>query len=127
MARNSAVHPVLSDEAVTLVATRFRVLGDPTRLRLLNLLLQGEVAVLELVSRTGLGQPTVSKHLGVLLREGIVARRQQGTQAFYRVADASVAALCDLVCEGLATRLSGHLDALPARARGMRRARRARA
>ncbi len=123
MARISTAHPVLSDEAVALVAERFRALGDPTRVRLLNVLLQGEAPVLALVSRTGIGQPTVSKHLGVLLREGIVARRQQGAQAFYRVADSSVAALCELVCEGLATRLTDHLEALPARARGARRTR----
>jgi ArsR family transcriptional regulator len=105
---------------VALVAARFRALGDPTRVRLLNELLQGERPVLALAARTGLGQPTVSKHLGVLLREGIVGRRQQGTQAFYRVTDPSMAALCDLVCESLAAKLSGHLEALPARSRPRR-------
>ena len=127
MPRNTPDHPALSDDAVVLVAARFRVLGDPSRVRLLNQLLQGERPVLELVASTGLLQPTVSKHLGILLREGIVARRQQGTQAFYRVADPSIAALCDLVCDGLAAKLAGHLDALPARTRSRRRVRAVRA
>ena len=123
MPRSATDHPALSDDAVALVAARFRALGDPSRVRLLNELLQGERPVLELAASTGLLQPTVSKHLGILLREGIVARRQQGTQAFYRVADPSIAALCDLVCDGLATRLAGHLESLPARTRSRRRVR----
>jgi DNA-binding transcriptional ArsR family regulator len=116
-----ARHAELSDEALELVAARFRLLGDPTRLRLLRELLQGECPVLELAERVGLPQPTVSKHLSVLRSEGIVARRQQGLQAFYSVKDASVATLCDIVCQGLARRLTGHLAALPPTSRALER------
>jgi ArsR family transcriptional regulator len=114
----AARHAELSDEALELVAARFRLLGDATRLRLLRELLQGECPVLELAERVGLPQPTVSKHLSLLRSEGIVARRQQRLQAFYSVKDTSVAALCDIVCLGLAKRLTSHLAALPSRARG---------
>jgi ArsR family transcriptional regulator len=102
----------LSDEAIDLVAARLRLLGDPARLRILRELLRGECSVLELAERVGLQQPSVSKHLSVLRGEGIVARRQEGLHSFYSVADASVAKLCDLVCEGLARRLTGHLASL---------------
>ncbi len=120
-------HADLSDEALELVAARFRMLGDATRLRLLRVLLQGECPVLELAEQVGLPQPTVSKHLSLLRSEGIVERRQQGLQAFYSVKDASVPALCDIVCLGLAKRLTSHLAALPPRAlakegRGLRKA-----
>ena len=102
----------LSDEAIDLVAARLRLLGDPARLRILRELLRNECSVLELAERVALQQPSVSKHLSVLRSEGIVARRQEGLHSFYSVADASVSKLCDIVCEGLAKRLTGHLASL---------------
>lgn len=102
----------LSDEAIGLVAARLRLLGDPARLRILRELLRGECSVLELAERIELQQPSVSKHLSMLRSEGIVARRQEGLHSFYSVADDSVSELCDIVCEGLAKRLSGHLASL---------------
>jgi len=84
------------------VAERFRVLGDATRLGILRILLEGgELSVGEIVARTGATQANVSKHLGVLLRAGIVARRQEGTNAYYSVADPSLPRLCDIVCDRL--------------------------
>lgn len=115
MPTRAARPAALSEAALALVAQRFRVLADPTRLRLLHELMPGERAVQDLAERTGLPQPTVSKQLAVLRAEGIVARRPQGLQAFYRVSDRSVASLCDLVCRGLAHRLSGELESLPPR------------
>lgn len=84
------------------VAERFRILGDATRLAILRTLLQsGELSVGELVSRLDTTQANVSKHLGVLLRAGIVSRRPAGTAAYYAVADPSLERLCDLVCNRL--------------------------
>jgi DNA-binding transcriptional ArsR family regulator len=117
----TASHAGLSDEALGLVAARFRLLADPTRLRILRELLPGECTVTELAARLRVQQPTVSKHLAALRSEGVVARRQEGLHAFYRVADPSVARLCDIVCRGLARRLAGHLDALPRAARSAAR------
>ncbi len=108
-------HLPLSEEALGLVAARFRALGDPARLRLLDALMQHEASVQELVSTSGLAQPNVSKHLALLRREGVVARRSEGNRAIYRVIDPSVRTLCEIVCGGLADRLARHLDALPSR------------
>jgi DNA-binding transcriptional ArsR family regulator len=84
------------------VAERFRVLGDATRLGILRTLLeQGELSVGDIVGRTGSTQANVSKHLGVLLRAGIVSRRQEGTAAYYAIADPSLPHLCDIVCDRL--------------------------
>ena len=105
-------HAALSDEALELVAGRLRLLGDPARLRILRELMRGECPVLELAERIGLQQPSVSKHLSTLRKEGIVTRRQEGLRSYYSVADPSVAKLCELVCEGLAKRLTGHLASL---------------
>ncbi len=84
------------------VAERFRMLSDPTRLRIIQLLLdQGEMNVGDVVTRLGLSQANVSKHLRQLLDAGIVTRRSEGTSAYYAVQDTTVMQLCDLVCDRL--------------------------
>jgi len=103
----------MSGEAVELVAARFRVLADTSRLRLLDLLMeQGEASVQGLVERSGLSQTNVSRHLGLLRREGLVARTRDGNRALYRIADPSVEKLCRLVCGGISDQLAGGLDAM---------------
>ena len=93
-------HP-LPDDLVELIAERFRVLGEPTRIKLLDGLRDGEATVLELTARIGTTQQNVSKHLGVLQRAGIVARRKQGNFAHYRIVDEGVYSLCEDVCGSL--------------------------
>ncbi len=84
------------------VAERFRVLADSTRLTILGHLIDdGEMNVGQLVDALGTSQANISKHLRVLLDAGVVARRQQGTAAYYRLDDPVVIALCDLVCNRL--------------------------
>ncbi|MCP5058592.1 MAG: winged helix-turn-helix transcriptional regulator [bacterium] len=113
MARRAPPPPTLSEEALRMVATRFRVLGDPGRLRILNQLMQGEASVGELVDEVDLEQPTVSRHLAVLRREGIVSRRSEGNRGIYRIEDPTVTRLCAIACGGLLEQLAGELDALP--------------
>lgn len=91
----------LSDELVELIAERFRALGEPTRIKLLDTLRQGEATVIELTALVGTTQQNVSKHLGVLQRAGIVARRKHGNFAYFRIADPTVYALCEVVCGSL--------------------------
>jgi DNA-binding transcriptional ArsR family regulator len=88
----------LTPEAMDQVAERFRVLGEPTRLRLLNGLRQGERSVGELVEAMKATQANVSKHLQVLYSAGFVSRRREGTAVLYQLADPTVFQLCDLVC-----------------------------
>lgn len=102
----------LSQEALELIATRFRLLSDPMRLRILHTLGDGEMNVTELVSATSAGQANVSKHLGVLLEAGIVSRRKEGLNAIYRVSDATIFDLCDAVCSRLKTQLETRQNAL---------------
>ena len=104
MARRPQKAP-LSREALELVAQRFRALGEATRLELLQALFQGERTVQDLVAATGATQANVSKHLGLLADQGLVARRREGLFVHYRIADDSVLALCELVCGSLARRL----------------------
>jgi DNA-binding transcriptional ArsR family regulator len=94
------LHP-LPEPVIELVAQRFRALGEPQRIRLLEQLMNGEASVQELVAATGAGQQNVSKHLGVLLHAGIVGRRKQGTFVYYRIVDDVVYSLCEQVCDSL--------------------------
>ena len=101
----SAVAHPLPDDLVELIAQRFRVLGEPTRIKLLDRLREGEATVLELTSAIGTTEQNVSKHLGVLRRDGIVARRKQGNYSYYSIADAGVFDLCEHVCGSLQKQL----------------------
>lgn len=81
-----------------LIGERFKALAEPTRLRILNTLRQGELTVSELIDATGLGQANISKHLQLLHAQGFVERRKQGLYIFYRLADEDVFLLCEIVC-----------------------------
>jgi len=112
MARRKPKHPLLTDEALRMVAERFRALGDPTRLRILNTLMQGESSVQDLVGNTGLEQSNVSRHLSVLRREGVVERRAEGNRAVYSISDPTIVQLCGIVCGGLEGMLADGLQSL---------------
>ncbi len=94
----------LPKEALEQVAAYFQALSEPTRLSLLNLLRDGERNVGELAQLTGFTAANVSRHLALLTMHGLVARDSRGTSVYYRIADESVYALCDLVCGNLARR-----------------------
>ena len=90
-------HP-LPDDLVELIARRFRVIGEPMRIRLLDRLRDGEASVSELAETLDASQQNVSKHLSVLADSGIVGRRKAGNHVYYRIVDEAVFALCDQVC-----------------------------
>ena len=106
----SIPHP-LPEPLIDLIARRFRVLGEPTRIRLLDALREHDATVTELHEALGASQQNVSKHLGVLLQAGIVTRTKHGTSARYAIVDDGVFALCEHVCGGLRRQLA-ELDAL---------------
>jgi DNA-binding transcriptional ArsR family regulator len=103
-------HP-LPERLVELVAQRFRVLGEPMRIKLLDRLSEGDATVSELQDAVNASQQNVSKHLGILLAAGMVARTKRGNQARYSISDPSVFELCDLVCGGVRRQLQ-ELEAL---------------
>ena len=105
IAKEMAVPDPLPDDLLELIAERFRVLSEPTRIKLLDRLREGDATVLELTELIGTTQQNVSKHLGVLQRNGIVARRKQGNFAYYRIVDEGVFSLCEAVCGSLQERV----------------------
>ena len=95
----------LPEPLIDLVAQRFRVLGEPMRIKLLDRLRDGEATVGELRDALGASQQNVSKHLGILHAAGMVSRTKHGTQAVYAISDPSVFELCDQVCGGVRRQL----------------------
>src|SRR5262249_33683884 len=86
---------------VDLVAQRFRVLGEPMRIKLLDHLREGPASVGELQAAIGASQQNLSKHLGILHAAGMVSRTKQGTRTMYAISDPDVFELCEQVCGGL--------------------------
>lgn len=81
---------------VDLTTRFFQVLGDPTRLRIVELLLEGEKNVSELVQRLGVPQARVSSHLGCLRWCGYIGTRREGRFIYYRITDVRVLELMHL-------------------------------
>ena len=105
----------MSAAVIGLVAERFKALGEPARLEILNCLRAGEMTVSELVERTGLGQANVSKHLQFLYRAEFVKRRKEGVFIYYALADKNVFTLCDLMCGRIERAMASRQKALAAR------------
>lgn len=88
------------------ISARFRLLGEPLRLKILAALASGERSAGELVTLVGASQPNISKHLTALAQGGIVRRRKVGTSIYYTIADESVVTLCDVVCASVRRQLA---------------------
>jgi ArsR family transcriptional regulator len=97
-------HP-LPDDLVELIARRFRAIGEPMRIRLLDRLRDGEATVSELSEAVDASQQNISKHLAVLADSGILGRRKDGNRVYYRIVDEGVLTLCEDVCGSLQQQL----------------------
>ena len=111
MPRNASRHREMPPQALELIAARFKVLSEASRLKLISALQSGEKSVSELVEATGLNQANVSRHLQSLTESGILRRRKDGLNVIYAIADASIFDLCDLVCGSVQKRLAEHTKA----------------
>jgi ArsR family transcriptional regulator len=88
----------MTSDMAQLVAERFRALGEPARLQIMNALRDGELTVNDLVEATSLTTANLSKHLQILHAAGFVTRRKEGTRVYYELANKDVFKLCDIVC-----------------------------
>lgn len=94
--------PLVPSDLLDAAAARFRLLGDPTRLRLLRALYDAdEMTVQEIATATGQSHANASKHLRHLAEAGVVEGRRDGLHVFYRIVDPTLRRLCDLVCDAL--------------------------
>lgn len=87
------------------VARKFKLLGDPARLRVLYLLKDGPMSVGDIADAVGCPQPTASRQLGRLMDGGVLRREQEGTVVYYSIADPSILTLCESVCGSIERQL----------------------
>ncbi len=106
-----------SDDAIELIAGRFRIFAEPMRLRILLALGEKELCVGEIVETTGAQQANISKHLGILLEAGMVKKRKDGLNSFYRIVDPTILELCGTVCSSLREKIRGEEEAVKSFAR----------
>jgi DNA-binding transcriptional ArsR family regulator len=116
------------NHAFDLVASYFSVLAEPTRLRIMHALCEEEKTVSQIVDELGATQTNISRHLNLMYRSGVLARRKQGNQVHYRAADAEMVEICRSVCSRIAGQidekkpLRGHLLRLMPQAKRKKRA-----
>jgi DNA-binding transcriptional ArsR family regulator len=86
------------DQVFDKAAGLFAVLSTPIRLRIISQLCQGEKNVGQLLENIDVAQPNMSQHLNIMYRSGVLGKRRQGAQMFYRIADESAVMVCRAVC-----------------------------
>ncbi len=91
------------DSVFGAVAAYFSVLSEPTRLKIMHAVCESEQSVSQIVAATGATQTNISRHLGLMFRHGVLVKRREGNQIYYRVADATMVELCRSVCNRIAT------------------------
>ncbi len=99
-------------QQIELAAEWFRLLGDPTRLRILHFLERGRRTVGEIVAALRTSQPNASKHLQALRQAGLVRRERSGNFIYYSIGDPVVFRLCDLACHSAMSAARGRYGAL---------------
>lgn len=93
------------EEVFERVSNYFSVLAEPMRLRILYTLCDGERSVADVMDRIGATQANASRHLNILYRANILARRKLGTQVYYRIQDQNAMKLCKSVCAEVTSNL----------------------
>lgn len=94
------------DPVFDAVATYFSMLSEPTRLRIVHTICAEEKSVSQIVEALGASQTNVSRHLGLMHRAGVLVRRKEGNQVYYRVGDVAMVDICRSVCN----RIAGQMD-----------------
>ena len=93
---------VETDEVFEMAAEVFRVMSAPMRLKIISCLCNGEKNVSQLLEEIATTQPNMSQHLNTLYQAGVIGRRREGVQIFYRIINDRVVTLCRAVCTQIA-------------------------
>ncbi len=113
--RAKSAHAPLSLPMLDAVAEQFRALGEPARLKLLQLLRTGPHSVMELAAAADLSHANASKHLLLLAAAGFVTRREEGTKSVYALSDETTEALCSIMCDRVTRKAEADLRVLRGR------------
>jgi DNA-binding transcriptional ArsR family regulator len=92
-----------SDQVFALAAELFGVMSAPLRLKIISSLCDGEKTVSELLSEINTTQPNMSQHLGTLYQAGVLGKRRDGVNIYYRIVNQRVVTLCRAVCVQIAS------------------------
>lgn len=93
------------DHAFDVVASYFGVLSEPTRLRIMHSICEQEKTVSQIVDELGATQTNISRHLNLMHRSGVLGRRKDGNQVYYRASDPALVDLCRSVCSRIAAQI----------------------
>jgi DNA-binding transcriptional ArsR family regulator len=105
--RRHLVEPEL-EQLFERVSGYFALLSEPTRLKILNAMCDGERSVSEIVARSGASQTNVSRNLNLMYDRGVLKRRREGALTYYAIADETVVSLCRTVCVQVASQADEH-------------------
>ena len=94
---------VKTDQTFESAADLFRVMSAPMRLKIINCLCDGEKNVSYLLTQVNTTQPNMSQHLNTLYKAGILGKRRDGVQIFYRIIDQRIVSICEAVCNEIAS------------------------
>lgn len=98
---------VKTDQTFESAADLFRVMSAPMRLRIINSLCDGEKNVSYLLTQVNTTQPNMSQHLNTLYQAGILGKRREGVQIFYRIIDQRIVSICEAVCSEVDRKMTG--------------------
>lgn len=97
--KTSKIPLTLTNEQIAKLSAKFKILSEPSRLKILRALFDGEKCVTEIINNTGLMQANVSKQLKLLENEGIVTCRPNGLLRYYKIIDNTVMNICSQMCK----------------------------
>ncbi|MDI1245204.1 MAG: metalloregulator ArsR/SmtB family transcription factor [Rhodoferax sp.] len=98
---------VKTDQTYEAAADLFRVMSAPMRLKIINCLCDGEKNVSYLLTQVDTTQPNMSQHLNTLYQAGILGKRREGVQIFYRIIDQRIVSICEAVCHEIDRKSTG--------------------
>ena len=87
------------------VSGYFALLAEPTRLKILNAICDGERSVSDIVERVESTQTNVSRHLNLMHARGVLTRRREGSMTYYAISDPNLVTLCRTACVHIASQL----------------------
>jgi len=100
----------MPDEMLEAVSSRFKLLSEPMRLRIIRVLCEQERTVQEIVNAVQASQANISKHLALMHDNGIVNRRKEGLKCYYSIADDSIIFACYLISKSVVENLQDRLS-----------------
>ena len=99
----------MPDEMLEAVSSRFKLLSEPMRLKILRVLCEREHTVQEIFIKVNATQANISKHLALMHENGVVNRRKEGLKCYYRIADDSIVYSCYLTSKSVVENLQDRL------------------